>query len=374
METKKVLVTGGAGFIGSHIVDALVEKGHDVRILDNLDRQVHPNGEKPAWLNPQAEFLFGDVTKKEDVQKALQDVQVVFHEAAAVGVGQSMYEINYYVRTNNLGTSNLLEAVVNGHYPIEKMVVAASMSSYGEGLYKCGLCGKLFEPTLRSEKQMAEGRWEFKCSACNGKLIAMPTPETKRQNCESVYALTKKDQEEMLLMVGKAYGIPAVALRYFNVFGPRQSLSNPYTGVCAIFMSRVKNGKAPVIYEDGLQTRDFVSVHDVAKANLLAMESSAANYETFNVGGGSALSIRKVAETIISLYGSDLKPEITKKFRKGDIRHCFADISKIRSKLGFRPGVSFEKGMKEIIEWSASVQAEDRFDEAAEELKRKGLA
>ncbi len=368
----KVLVTGGAGFIGSFIVDELVEKGHDVRILDNLDKQVHPTGETPNWLNKKAEFIKGDVRNKDDVKKAMEDVEVLFHEAAAVGVGQSMYELNYYVDVNTKGTSNILEFLANEEHDVKKMMVAASMSEYGEGLYKCEKCG-LVEPSLRPEKQMAEGKFEQFCPECKQELKPVPTPETKHLDCNSVYALTKKDQEELVLMIGKAYGIKAVALRYFNVFGPRQSLSNPYTGVAAIFMSRIKNGHAPVIYEDGIQSRDFISVHDIAKANLLAMESNAANYEVLNVGSQNPISIKGVAETIAKLYGSDLKPEITNKFRKGDVRHCFADISKIKSKLDFAPSISFEKGMKEIIEWSQNVKAEDKFEQAAEELKKKGL-
>ena len=368
----KVLVTGGAGFIGSFIVDELVQKGHDVVILDNLDKQVHPTGKAPAWLNKKAEFIKGDVRNKDDVRKAMEGVEVLFHEAAAVGVGQSMYELNYYVDVNTGGTANILEFLANEEHSVKKMMVAASMSEYGEGLYECEKCG-LAEPSLRGEKQMAKGKFEQFCPSCGAELKPVSTPETKRLDCNSVYALTKKDQEELVLMMGKAYGIKAVALRYFNVFGPRQSLSNPYTGVAAIFMSRIKNGNRPVIYEDGLQSRDFVSVHDIAKANILAMEKNAADYEIFNVGTGKPLSIRQVAENIAGLYGSDIKPEITNKFRKGDVRHCSAGISKIKSKLGFKPSVSFEEGMKEIIEWSQNVKAVDNFEQAAQELKKKGL-
>ncbi len=368
----KVLVTGGAGFIGSFIVDQLVEKGHDVVVLDNLDKQVHPTGEKPEWLNGKAEFIKGDVRNKDGLKKAFEGVEVLFHEAAAVGVGQSMYEIGYYVDANTGGTANVLEFLANQEHSVKKMMVAASMSEYGEGLYECSSCGKI-EPGMRKEGNLASGKFEHFCPNCGKALKPVPTPETKHLDCKSVYALTKKDQEELVLMVGKAYGIKAVALRYFNVFGARQSLSNPYTGVAAIFMSRIKNGNRPIVYEDGLQTRDFVSVHDIAKANILAMEQNSANFEVFNVGSGQPLSIKSVAEKIAGLYGLDLKPEITNKFRKGDIRHCFADISKIKSRLGFEPSVSFEEGMKEIIEWSQSVKAEDRFDEATRELKKKGL-
>jgi dTDP-L-rhamnose 4-epimerase len=368
----KVLVTGGAGFIGSFIVDGLVEKGHDVVILDNLDKQVHPTGEPPAWLNKKAEFIRGDVRNKEDVKRAMDGVEILFHEGAAVGVGQSMYELNYYVDVNTGGTANILEFLANEEHSVKKMMVAASMSEYGEGLYACEKCGPV-EPSLRTEAQMAKGDFEQHCPSCSAELTPVPTPETKHLDCNSVYALTKKDQEELVLMMGKAYGIKAVALRYFNVFGPRQSLSNPYTGVAAIFMSRIKNGNRPVIYEDGLQSRDFVSVRDIARANILAMEKSAADYEVFNVGTGNPLSIKQVAEKLAELQDSDIKPEITSKFRKGDVRHCFADISKIKSKLGYSPSVLFEDGMREIIEWSQGVKAIDKFEQAAQELKKKGL-
>jgi dTDP-L-rhamnose 4-epimerase len=368
---KKVLVTGGAGFIGSFLVDKLIEEGHEVKILDSLDTQVHKNGKAPDYLNPKAEFIKGDVTKKQDLEKAIEGVEIVFHKAAVVGVGQSMYEIERYVENNTKGTASLLDFIVNRENSVEKILVASSMSTYGEGLYQCEECG-LVEPCLRKEEQMAKGEWEVQCN-CGRELKPVPTPESKSQDCNSIYALTKKDQEEMVLMTGKAYGIPAVAFRYFNVLGPRQSLSNPYTGVAAIFLSRIKNNNPPVIYEDGLQTRDFVSVHDIVQANLLGMKSSTADYEVFNVGSGNPIPIKQVAETLIDITGAELKPEITEKFRKGDVRHCYSDISKIRKKLGFEPRVSFREAIEEIIDWSKDVKAEDSFDDASQELKNKGL-
>jgi dTDP-L-rhamnose 4-epimerase len=368
---KKVLVTGGAGFIGSFIVDKLIQEGHEVRIIDNLEEQVH-KGKTPEYLNKKAEFIKGDIRDKNTLKKALEDIEIVFHEAAAVGVGQSMYEIEHYVDVNSRGTAVLLDALVNEKNDVKKMVVAASMSSYGEGSYECSSCGKI-EIELRSEKQLKEKKWEPLCPNCKKELKAIPTNEEKTQNCNSIYAITKKSQEDMVLQTGKTYGISAVALRYFNVFGPRQCLSNPYTGVAAIFMSRIKNNKNPVIYEDGLQTRDFISVHDVAEANLKAMKLNSCNYESINIGSGKALTIKEVAEIIAKIYGSNIKPEIQFTFRKGDIRHCFADITKARNKLEWNPKVSFEEGMKEIIEWSKTIQAEDLFDKASRELKEKGL-
>ena len=368
----KILVTGGAGFIGSHLVDLLVKKGNEVVILDNLDPQVHPSSKEPVYLNKEAAFIKGDVRTAKDIAKAIDGCEVVFHEAAAVGVGQSMYQINHYTDVSVRGTAMLWDYIVNNDVPIKKFVVAASMSSYGEGLYECPSCG-LLEPSLRSEKQMKKGDWEVKCPSCKSIVKKVPTPETKTQHCNSVYALNKKDQEEMSLIIGKTYGIPTVALRYFNVFGTRQSLSNPYTGVAAIFLSRVKNNNNPVVYEDGNQTRDFVSVYDVANANFQVMKSSNADYQVLNVGSGVPISISEVAETIIELHNSDVKVEITNKFRKGDIRHCFADNSKIKSKLKWKPTISFKEGLKEIIEWSASVEATDKFEEATKELRDKGL-
>ncbi len=373
MATKKILVTGGAGFIGSHLVDALVKEGHEVTVFDCLDKQVHEGGKKPGYLNKKAKFVKGDVRDAKALKRVLRDQEVVYHEAAAVGVGQSMYQIRHYMDVNTLGTAQLLDLLVNNEHDVEKLVVAASMSSYGEGLYECTAGCGMVEPELRGEGQLKKGFWDLLCPSCGKELQPMPTPESKRQKSNSIYALGKEDQERMVLMVGKTYGLPSVALRYFNVFGPRQSLSNPYTGVAAIFMSRVKNGHAPVVYEDGMQTRDFVSVHDIVSANLAAMKSKNADYEVFNVGNGRPLPIVEIAETAIKLFGAKLKPEVTSKYRKGDVRHCYADIRKIEEKLDWRPRVGFEEGMRELIGWSQGVKAVDRFEKAAKELKDRGL-
>jgi len=368
---QRILVTGGAGFIGSFLVDELVKRGHYVRIFDNLEPQVH-NKKRPDYLNTKAEFMAGDVTKKDQLEKAIKDIDVVFHLAAAVGVGQSMYQIRHYVNSNILGTSNLLDILVNTKHNIKKIVVAASMSSYGEGAYKCLNCGIVY-PLLRTEKQMQSKEWELSCPNCTKPLKPIPTDENKKQDCNSIYAITKKTQEDMALNIGKTYGIPTVSLRYFNVYGPRQSLSNPYTGVAAIFMSRIKNKNSPIVYEDGLQTRDFISVHDITQANILAMEKSSADYETFNVGTGKPLTIKSIAEILSELYGIKIKPTITNQYRKGDVRHCYADTTKIKTKLGFEPKISFEQGMRELIEWSKTAESVDKFDKATTELKQKGL-
>ena len=369
---KKVLVTGGAGFIGSFIVDELVRIGYDVRIFDCLDPQVHPDGKPPEHLNKNAEFIKGDVRNYNEFKKALKGVNIVSHHAAAVGVGQSQYKINYYVETNVMGTSNLLDIIVNTKNSIEKMTVAASMSSYGEGNYNCKKCGTV-NPPLRTEEQVSSGQWELFCQKCSGLLKPIPTDEGKFQQCNSIYALTKKMQEDMVLNIGKTYNIPCVALRYFNVYGPRQSLSNPYTGVTAIFMSRLKNDQQPVVYGDGLQTRDFISVYDIARANIMAIEKDDANYKSFNIGTGKPMTIKGVAEELAKYYGKDIKPNIANKFRKGDVRHCYSDCTFAEKTLGFKPKVSFEKGMKELMVWAEEAYFEDKFEEAARELKEKGL-
>ena len=369
---KNILVTGGAGFIGSHLVDALIEKGYNVRILDNLTEQIHPGGKPPSYLHPKAEFIRGDVTEKKAIQKALKGMDAVVHFACAVGVGQSMYEIAHYTKVNGYGTGLLLDTIVNGKHSIQKIVVAASMSSYGEGMYSCETCGHV-QPGLRPQEQLDKSDFTNYCPTCGKPLTPVPTPETARQNSNSIYAISKKDQEEMVLVVGKAYGIPSVALRFFNVYGQRQSLSNPYNGVAAIFMSRIKNKKSPIINEDGLQTRDFVHVKDVARANIAALEQSGGDYHSFNVGSGKPLTIKSVAQTLATLYKSDIEPDITNRTRKLDVRHCFADLTSIKEKLGWEPEISFEDGMKGLIEWAKDEEAVDKVDEAFAELERRGL-
>lgn len=368
----KILVTGGAGFIGSFIVDELVKNRHEVTVFDNLDRQVHTTGELPGYFNKKAKFIKGDVRDCGAFKDVVLDSEVIFHEASAVGVGQSQYEIKKYVDVNIGGTANLFNILVNEKHKVKKVLIAASMSSYGEGKYKCAKCG-IVRPQLRTEDEMSGGDWEPVCPACKSNMEPVSTDEDAKQNCNSIYALTKKAQEDMCIMIGKAYEIPAVALRYFNVYGPRQSLSNPYTGVAAIFMSRIKNDHSPVVYEDGLQTRDFVSVHDIVKANIMAMENPKADYKVFNVGTGMPLTIKSIAETLAKLYGKNIKPNITNKFRKGDVRHCYADITSIKKTLGWESKISFSSGMRELIDWSRTAESVDKFEEAVAELKERGL-
>lgn len=371
MKFENILVTGGAGFIGSHLVDKLISEGYKVRIVDNLTHQVH-QGKIPAYLNEKAEFIKGDVTKKEDLEKALKDIDAIFHEAAVVGVGQSMYKIEHYTYNNTMGTAKLLDYLANSKHTVKRILVASSMSAYGEGLYHCHKCG-LIRPPLRSDEQMNQKKWELICPNCGNLLEPIGTPESEPFKCNSIYAVTKHSQEDMVMIFGKAYGIPATTLRYFNVYGPRQSLSNPYTGVAAIFLSRLKNNKAPVVYEDGLQTRDFISVYDIAEANVICLKNEKCFGKIFNVGTGNSTSIKKVAQILANILGKNIEPEITKKFRSGDVRHCTADTSLIEKTLGWKPKWDFEKGIKDLIDWGEKQDAKDLFDQASKELNAKGL-
>ena len=371
---KKVLVTGGAGFIGSHLVDKLIEQGHKVRVFDNLEPQVHGSkGSVPDYLNKECEFIKGNIRNKLALKKALKGIEVIFHQAARVGVGQSMYEINKYMEVNTLGTANLLDILVNNKHKMEKLIIASSMSVYGEGKYKCDNCGTVY-PRLRSLEQVKRREWEMSCPLCGKCVEGIPTPEDKPLYPTSVYAISKRDQEEICLAVGRAYDIPTVALRYFNVYGPRQALSNPYTGVAAIFSARIKNRHSPIIFEDGLQSRDFIHVRDIVQANILAMGKKEANFEVFNVGMGRKLTILDMANILIRRLGADeLAPELVNKYREGDIRHCYADVSKIKEKLGYEPKVRFEDGILDLIDWVKEEEAVDRFEESRNQLERKGL-
>jgi dTDP-L-rhamnose 4-epimerase len=366
LHAKKVLITGGAGFVGSHTADLLLQAGHQVCIYDNLSPQVHPVG-KPSYLAADAEFIHGDVRNLDQLRSAVRGVDVIFHLAAAVGVGQSMYQIADYTAVNNLGTANLLQAIIDTRSAPEKLVVASSMSIYGEGKYLCEQCGEV-APRPRSLEQLKNKDWETRCPDCNQIVVPVPTREDKPLQCTSVYALSKKDQEEIVLLFGRTYGIPAVALRYFNIYGTRQSLSNPYTGVAAIFASRILNGRPPVIFEDGEQMRDFVCVQDIARANLLAMQSDSAAGRALNIGSGEAVSIREVAAELMRALNVPGMCEITGKYRAGDIRHCFADNSAAGSLLGYEPVVSFRQGMEELAAWLGSQPAHDTVDEAMEKL------
>lgn len=373
---KHVLVTGGAGFIGSHLADELLAHGYRVRALDNLSPQVH-GGEalRPDYLDEGVELIHGDVREPDTVRRALEGIDAVFHLAAAVGVGQSMYQIAQYTSLNNLGTAVLLEAIVeqSKRDPISRLVVASSMSIYGEGLYQ-DPDGNLSAGLERSVDQLREHEWEVRNNR-QQVLTPIPTPESKQPTLASVYALSKYDQERMCLMVGRAYAIPTVAMRFFNVFGTRQALSNPYTGVLAIFASRLLNGRPPMIFEDGRQQRDFVHVKDIAQACRLALEVPDAANRVFNVGSGRPRSVLEVAQKMARVMGREhIEPQITSKYRVGDIRHCFADIRLACRVLGYEPRVDFEQGLEELAGWLEGQVAVDAVEKAQAELDARGLA
>jgi dTDP-L-rhamnose 4-epimerase len=366
----QILITGGAGFIGSHLADELMRRGHRVRVLDILAPQVHGEGnDRPEYLDDDVELYRGDVRDQAAVRRALEGVEVVYHLAAAVGVGQSMYEIEHYTSTNTVGTAVLLQEIVRQR--VQRLIVASSMSLYGEGLY-ADVRGNRVEGAERGLEQLRAGEWELR-DADGDVLVPVPTPETKTPSLSSVYALSKFDEERLCLMIGRAYDISTVALRFFNVFGTRQALSNPYTGVLAIFASRLLNDRAPLIFEDGLQRRDFVSVHDVVQACCLAMDVPGAAGQAFNVGSGRSYSVRDVAAMLGRELNRDVPPDVSGKYRVGDIRHCFADITFAQGVLGYQPAVMLEDGLAELAAWLREQTAHDRVADASRELATRGL-
>ncbi len=371
--SQHILITGGAGFVGSHLADGLLRAGHQVRVLDELNPQVHPGGKRPAYLSDQIELITGDVRDPNVLRDSLTGIDVIYHFAAAVGVGQSMYEIARYMSVNTQGTAELLQAILDSQISLKKLIVASSMSIYGEGRYECSQCGHRATPPVRPVAQLRAGDWDLCCSVCQGRLAPAPTGEDKPSEINSMYALSKRDQEELCMIYGRTYGLPVTALRFFNIYGTRQALSNPYTGVAAIFASRLLNAQAPLVFEDGDQMRDFVSVHDVVRANLLAMESSASDGQVINVGCGKPIPIRRVAHLLGDALGSDIAPVITGKYRAGDIRHCYADISRARTLLGYQPEVTHEQGFAELAEWLREQEAEDKAETMLQQLTTYGL-
>lgn len=372
MASKKILITGGAGFVGSHVADDLLERGYRVRVLDNFSPQVHGAAAgAPSYLAPEVEVIEGDMRDPAAVRAALAGVEGVFHFAAKVGVGQSMYEIADYTSVNGDGTAVLLEALAS--HPVERLVVASSMSIYGEGMYRTR-GGRLVEGTERSLPQLRDHDWELRGEDGEA-LLPVPTPESKSPALPSVYAISKYYQERMCLTVGRAYGIPTVGLRFFNIYGTRQALSNPYTGVLAIFAARLLNDKPPLINEDGEQRRDFVSVRDVAQACCLALEQPQAAGGVFNVGSGCDYSVREIADRLARVLDKEhIEPEIVGKCRVGDIRNCFADITLARKILGYEPRVTLEDGLEELAGWLEGQTAVDRAADASRELQTRGLA
>jgi dTDP-L-rhamnose 4-epimerase len=372
MGSKRVLITGGAGFVGSHVADELLERGYSVRALDDLSPQVHGAGKKrPDYLAADVELVVGDIRDEAIVRRAVENVDAVFHFAATVGVGQSMYQIANYTSINGDGTAVLLEALARK--PVERLVVASSMSIYGEGLYRTA-DGELVPGTERSIEQLRAHDWEVR-DLDGEPLTPVPTPETKCPAVPSVYAISKYQQERLCMTVGRAYGIATVGLRFFNIYGTRQALSNPYTGVLAIFASRYLNDKPPLINEDGRQRRDFVSVQDIAQACCLALDVRGAADHVFNVGSGQHYSISEIAERMAKVLGKEhIEPEIVGKCRVGDIRNCFADITLARKILGYQPKVTLENGLTDLAAWLDGQTAVDRVADASKELAARGLA
>ena len=374
MAIRDVLVTGGAGYIGSHLVDALVAREYRVTVLDNLEPQVHRSGTWPSYANPEAKYVKGDVRDRSAFEPFVLASQAVVHFGAAVSIGQSMYQVDRYVDVNTRGTALLLDILVNTKHKVEKVLVASSIGVYGEGAYTCAVHGAV-APTIRPEQQLATRDWEQRCPHCHEHVTSIPTPEDKALYRDNIYSMTKYHQEEMVLLIGKTYGIPSVAPRFFNVYGPRQSLSNPYAGVAAIWLSRLLNGRQPIVFEDGGQLRDFVSIHDVVDCLMLMLENPGADYLPVNVGSGQAITILEIATLLGRLLGSSIDPQITQTGRKFDIRHNTADITRARQTLGFAPKVTLDQGFAELIEWAKTTPdvAVDFFDKALQELQDKGL-
>ena len=365
---KRALVTGGAGLIGSHVVDLLVNNGWKVRVLDNLEPQTHRRG-KPAWINEKAEFVHGDLRDRDTIATALDNIDVVFHQAA---YGGYMPEIAKFVHVNSLGTAQMLEIIREKALPVKKVIVASSQAVYSEGAGECPAHGLVF-PAVRPLAQLRKGDWQVHCPACGASTTSVPTPEKAPVGGETVYGLTKVDQERLVLLWGKQLGIPAVALRYSCTYGPRQSIFNPYTGVIAIFCTRLLNNLAPVLYEDGEQTRDFSFVEDIARANLLAAETDKLDGLPVNIGSGRGTRIREVAEQLADILKIDIAPELNGEFRPGEMRHLTSDTTLARS-AGYKPTVGLAEGISRYIEWiRKQSDIRDYFSEASDILKNKGI-
>jgi len=375
---RNILITGGAGFIGSNMALQLIDKGYKITVLDNLSKQIH--GENPESNSPlfqsikgKVNFIEGTVTSNDDWQKALKDQDAVIHLAAETGTGQSMYQVQKYVDVNIGGTAILLDILANTEHSVKKVIIASSRAIYGEGKYQCPNHGTVF-PVERLDSEMSKGDFDCKCPICHEKLELLPTTEDSKIHPTSVYGITKQNQEQMVLTVCKSIGIAAVGYRYQNVYGPGQSLTNPYTGILSIFSTRIKNGNDINIFEDGKETRDFVYIDDVVNATILGLENEEANGQVYNVGTGEATDVLTVAQLLCKNYGIDINLIISGNYRLGDIRHNFADISKIQQQLGFQPEWTFEKGISAFTQWvNLQTITEDKYEHSIEEMKKKGL-
>ena len=374
MQYKNILITGGAGFIGSNLALKLIEKGYKVTVLDNLSPQIHTSN-SPLYnsIKDKVRFIKGTVLSYDDWKNALEEIDVVVHLAAETGTGQSMYEIEKYTDVNIKGTSIFLDILANEKHSVKKMIVASSRAIYGEGKYECSSCGIVY-PNERKDEDMSKGDFTVKCPTCNANAKLLATDENSKIHPSSIYGITKQVQEQMFMVMGKTLNIPTVAFRYQNVYGAGQSLSNPYTGILSIFSTRIKNGNDINIFEDGKESRDFVYIDDVVDATILGIEKDEANYEVFNVGLGLAIDVNKVASTLVKEYKSNSKISISGNYRLGDIKDNYADLTKIQTKLGFKPKVSFEEGIKRFTKWvNAQEVVEDQYEKSINEMKEKGL-
>ena len=372
---KNILITGGAGFIGSRLCEKLFDQGNNVTVLDNLSEQIHGNGESFLFnkIKDKCTFIKGDVRDKNDWAHAIKNQQIIIHLAAETGTGQSMYEVEKYTNVNVIGTSHMLEILANSNHNVKKIIVASSRSIYGEGKYNCKTHGVQY-PSKRKEEDMKKGEFNPKCSMCNSSLNVLPTDEQSKIHPSSIYGINKQQQEQMVMLMGESLSIAPVAFRYQNVYGPGQSLSNPYTGILSIFSTRILNGNDLDIYEDGEETRDFVYIEDAVDATILGIEKEEANGNIFNVGSGVSTRVLDVANTLKRLYNSEINITVSGKFRLGDIRHNFADLSKLKDILGFTPKYNFERGITEFVNWVKTQEVmEDKYEKSIQQLKNKGL-
>ena len=372
---KNILITGGAGFIGSRLCEKLFDQGNNITVLDNLSEQIHGNGESFLFnkIKDKCTFIKGDVRDKNDWAHAIKNQEIIIHLAAETGTGQSMYEVEKYTNVNVIGTSHMLEILANSNHNVKKIIVASSRSIYGEGKYNCKTHGVQY-PSKRKEEDMKKGEFNPKCSMCNSSLNVLPTDEQSKIHPSSIYGINKQQQEQMVMLMGESLSIPSIAFRYQNVYGPGQSLSNPYTGILSIFSTRILNGNDLDIYEDGEETRDFVYIEDAVDATILGIEKEEANGNIFNVGSGVSTRVLDVANTLKRLYNSEINITVSGKFRLGDIRHNFADLSKLKDILGFTPKYNFERGITEFVNWVKTQEVmEDKYEESIQQLKNKGL-
>jgi dTDP-L-rhamnose 4-epimerase len=374
---KNILITGGAGFIGSNLALNLLSSGHTVTVLDNLSPQVHGDApeKSPLFLSikDKVEFIQGDVCDRQQLQRALKNNQIVVHLAAETGTGQSMYEIAKYTRVNVQGTALMLDVLANENIKVEKIVLASSRAVYGEGKYRCEEHGPIY-PLSRSDENMSRGDFEVKCPICNKDAEALSTDENSLLHPSSIYGITKQIQEQLIFTIGKALQIPTVIFRYQNVYGPGQSLTNPYTGMLSIFSTRIRNGSGINIFEDGKESRDFVFIDDVVAATVRGIELEGLHAEVLNVGSGVASDVLSIANTLKRLLNGTASIEVSGQYRQGDIRHNFADLTKVRAVLGFEPSVTVEEGLRRFVTWVISELVQvDRYEESLRELQEKGL-